>query len=138
MLDWEERLTDDVTFGKVKHRSQFAKPTEVPKLVCTRLRGDDAQQQQQQQMDEVRRFLAGKVLIDGSPSDGFVGDGDGNNDIIHCWMINEESGWTAEQTWGFEIVNGERRHTRRSVVASVKQPKFEKARLVYAYKGSPA
>lgn len=37
------------------------------------------------------------------------------------------------QIWGFEIVNGERRHTRR--IAAAKGGKYEIIRFVYTFKG---
>lgn len=38
---------------------------------------------------------------------------------------------SASQVWGFELVNGERRHARRVAVA--KDGKVELARLVYTF-----
>lgn len=57
--------------------------------------------------------------------------GEGEGLYLHSWVVNLDSGWTAEQIWGFEIVNGERRYARR--VAVVKDGKYELARLVYSY-----
>lgn len=42
-------------------------------------------------------------------------------------------GLMPSQIWGFEIVNGERRHTRRIAVA--KGGKYEIIRFVYTFKG---
>ena len=36
------------------------------------------------------------------------------------WVESTDKGWTAEQIWGFEMVDGERRYTRRVVVAKGK------------------
>jgi hypothetical protein len=46
-------------------------------------------------------------------------------------ITNEEAGWTIDQVWGFEEINGERYHTRRSVL--VKGDAVERGRIVYNY-----
>jgi hypothetical protein len=46
-------------------------------------------------------------------------------------IANEEAGWTMEQIWGFEEIDGKRYHTRRSVVRKGSQ--VERGRLVYNY-----
>lgn len=43
------------------------------------------------------------------------------------------NGWTADQIWGFEEVNGERRYVRH--VVARKGDDWKLARLVYDYKG---
>jgi hypothetical protein len=45
--------------------------------------------------------------------------------------INEANGWTATQVWGFQTVNGERRHCRNLLV--VKEGKRVDLRFVYDY-----
>lgn len=80
---------------------------------------------------QVRKFLTGETLIDGSKSEGFLAE-EGEAAFLQSFVVNESAGWTAEQVWGFELVDGERRHTRRVVV--VKNGKVASARLVYAFK----
>jgi hypothetical protein len=46
-------------------------------------------------------------------------------------MVSKESGWTAEQTWGFEEIDGKRYHTRRSIVT--KDEGCKRGRVVYDY-----
>lgn len=46
---------------------------------------------------------------------------------------NEDNGWVAEQVWGFQLVDGERRYCRKVVVT--KGSKREQIRLVYDYNG---
>lgn len=53
--------------------------------------------------------------------------------FIHSWVENKDAGWTAEQIWGFEVVDGVRRHTRRVVVR--KGENVERGWLVYDYVG---
>lgn len=51
------------------------------------------------------------------------------------WSYTEgESGWTAEQIWGFQMVEGARKHVRR--IVSKKGKEEHKVRLVYDYKPS--
>ncbi|KAI4157386.1 MAG: hypothetical protein LQ342_008313 [Letrouitia transgressa] len=52
---------------------------------------------------------------------------------IQNWVVNERSGWTAEQVWGFAEVNGERHHVRKFMVK--KDEEEAKARMVYVWKG---
>ncbi|KAH7324209.1 hypothetical protein B0I35DRAFT_475474 [Stachybotrys elegans] len=58
------------------------------------------------------------------------GDGQGKN-IIFTYVENASKGWTATQIWGFQMVNGERRHCRRIIVQ--KDKKREQFRFVYDY-----
>ena len=73
-------------------------------------------------------FLQADKLKDGTNS-RFLDD-------EHVQSIVKQIGggdWTAEQVWGFEEINGERRYTRRLIVW--KDGKEEKCRLVYNYRG---
>ena len=61
------------------------------------------------------------------------GEGEEKGDVI--WSYTEgESGWTAEQIWGFQMVEGARKHVRR--IVSKKGKEEHKVRLVYDYKPS--
>ena len=44
-----------------------------------------------------------------------------------------QNGWTARQVWGFEVVDGQRRYCRHSIVHQ--GDKVKRVRLVYDYKG---
>lgn len=129
-LDWEEREHVDHIFGSLKGRSRFiaAKSEDGAVRPVVEIQTkvgspeDDA---------KVQKFLIGETLIDGSKSEGFLAE-EGEGAFLQSFVTNESSGWTAEQVWGFETVDGERRHTRRVVV--VKGGKVAFARLVYAFK----
>lgn len=130
-LDWEEREHVDHIFGKLQGRSRFiggAKSEDGavrPVLeIQSKVGKPDADA-------KVQKFLSGEVLADGSKSEGFLA-GEGEEVFMQSFVRNVESGWTAEQVWGFETVDGERRHTRRVVV--VKNGKVEFGRLVYSFK----
>ncbi|KAG1716008.1 hypothetical protein ID866_1173 [Astraeus odoratus] len=68
-------------------------------------------------------------------SEDTVADG-----VIHtiAWSdpVKNTSGykWTAEQTWGFEVINGERKHVKRvTLTSSGKKNGPVRVRLVYGY-----
>ena len=52
---------------------------------------------------------------------------------MQAWAESLGNGWTADQVWGFEEVDG-KRHYVRHVVAR-KGDDWKQARLVYDYKG---
>ncbi|KAG5998386.1 hypothetical protein E4U43_002430 [Claviceps pusilla] len=62
---------------------------------------------------------------------GWEVEGDGK--FIWSHVENKEKGWTANQIWGFQSVNGERRYCRKIVVAKGSQR--AEFRLVYDYDG---
>ncbi|KAF3392232.1 hypothetical protein DPV78_010543 [Talaromyces pinophilus] len=78
--------------------------------------------------DEDYAFLNGETTKDGSVG-CWAEDADG--DHLQCVIVNAEAGWTMEQTWGFENIDGKRYHTRRTVVR--KGDQVERGRLVYNY-----
>lgn len=54
---------------------------------------------------------------------------EGDAKMIQSYVESVGGGWTADQIWGFEEVNGERRYTRHALVK--KGDQFQTARLVY-------
>lgn len=52
---------------------------------------------------------------------------------IQSYSVNEERGWTADQVWGFAVIDGKRYYTRRVVVK--KGSEVLKIRLVYNFLG---
>jgi hypothetical protein len=120
LLDWVERDHKDHIFGKLVGRSRHfvgINALEVQTKVGNP--EDDAR---------VAKFLAGETLVDGSKSEGYTDE----EVYLQSFVTNADDGWTAEQIWGFEIIDGQRLHTRRVVVA--KAGKVEMARLVYTFK----
>lgn len=137
VTDGKERDHKDHIFGSNKGESYLIRAAKGddgktrPKFQVRSKVGNEADDA------KVAKFLRGEILADGSPSEGFLVDdegeeyGEGEGLYLQSWVVNLDSGWTAEQIWGFEIVNGERRYARR--VAVVKDGKYELARLVYSY-----
>ncbi len=67
--------------------------------------------------------------------DKFLKEGydDLEGEHVQSYVENKERGWTADQVWGFEEVNKERRYVRHVVVR--KGDDWKLARLVYDYQG---
>lgn len=77
-------------------------------------------------------FLQGKHLKDGTTSSSFL-----EPESLQSYVKNQDSGygWTAEQVWNFETIDGKRYHTRRIVTRDRTGEKSERVRLVYDYQG---
>lgn len=114
-LDWNERDHTDRIFGHVQGRSRMFKTGEY------QMEGPGSPE------DAV--FLRAEKLKDGKTDSTFL-----DNEHVQSWVKSVDGGnWIAEQIWGFEEVDGERRYTRRVLVW--KNGKKQQARLVYDYKG---
>lgn len=116
-LDWKKREHTDSIFGDLIGQSRHF--TDINAL--------DIQSYVENIEDrkKIADFLTGKTLPDGSESEGFTGE-----EFMQSF-VKAELGWTAEQVWGFEIIDGKRFHTRRVVV--VRGNKIEMTRLVYSF-----
>ena len=79
-------------------------------------------------LDEVEEeFLRGNWLEEKS------GAGPDGKDHIQSFVENVDTHWTAQQIWGFQMVDGERRYARNIVIR--KGDKKVEMRLVYDYLG---
>ncbi|KAJ5391444.1 hypothetical protein N7509_006934 [Penicillium cosmopolitanum] len=136
-LDWTSREHTDNIFGAVSGKSRHFRGEKGRPAI-------EFQTSVANPEDEakIQKFLRGEILADGSASDGFIIDnegeefGEGEGLFVQSFVESKDNGWTAEQIWGFEIVDGERRHTRR--VAVVKNSQVELARLVYTFEARRA
>ncbi|KAL5044675.1 hypothetical protein BDW71DRAFT_215539 [Aspergillus fruticulosus] len=151
-MDWRPFERSEFLFGLCQERSQF---------VYAKEGGDDEygssgkgpgvypDVEMQTKVGDLRagRFLRGEINEDGSDSFwDITGQGRGAEEKekegksdgpvwVHSFVRNLHGRrWTAEQIWGFEVINGERFHTRRVVVANTKG-QYILARLVYKYLG---
>jgi len=107
-LDWVAREHSDHMFGDLKGRSRW----------LTDLKSD--------------------VSGNGGPLDPFCTEGwldekvgPNGEGFIQSFVVNEKNGWSAEQVWGFAIIDGVRYHTRRVIVK--KGSELLKVRLVYDF-----
>lgn len=121
-LDWSTWEKKDVLLGPYQGKMGW----------CT------AAELSTEEEDDGARFLRGTILKDGGGNNGGWCDDDGKAgeaEKSHVRMLLESSknGWVAEHVWGFEIVDGQRRYTRRLV--GRKGDRLEMARLVYDYLG---
>ncbi|KAL4736033.1 hypothetical protein BDV11DRAFT_211583 [Aspergillus similis] len=144
-MDWSPLERDDFLFGLCQEQSHFVYPKKGGDEHESTERGAGVYPdvEMQTKVDDLRagRFLRGEINEDGSESfwdltgrTGGVEEKGGKQDgpvWVHTFVRNlRGNGWTAEQIWGFEVINGERRHTRRVVVANTKG-QYVLARLVY-------
>ncbi|KAJ6126852.1 hypothetical protein N7523_002464 [Penicillium sp. IBT 18751x] len=146
-LDWQQRDHTDNIFGTLHGRSRFIRGVKGadgkvrPAVEIQTKVGDAAAD------EKVAKFLRGEILANGSASEGFLVEdegaefGEGEGLYVQSWVVNEESGWTAEQVcfivsceiWGFELVNGTLRHHTRRVAVTKGNGHVELARLVYVW-----
>ena len=54
-------------------------------------------------------------------------------EFVQSYVESVGGGWTADQVWGFEMVDGKRYHVRHVVVR--KGEDWKEARLVYDWQG---
>ncbi|EGE00299.1 hypothetical protein TMEN_2520 [Trichophyton mentagrophytes] len=132
-LGWNVREHTDHIFGSVRGQTRFIGSKKdgsktVPDLEIQTKVGKEEEDA------GVAKFFNGDVLADGSASDGWaVDESEGSEPFLQSWVESVDNGWTAEQVWGFEVINGARYYTRRIVVA--KNGVCSKVRLVYGYIG---
>ncbi|KAK5070944.1 hypothetical protein LTS08_000595 [Lithohypha guttulata] len=119
-MDWEDRPHKDKIFGNVKGRSRLVKLSTTAFEPCEPYNESDTQ------------FLQGKILKDGTTASKFLED-----EVVQSYVKNQDAGhgWSAEQVWNFEEVQGKRYYTRRIVSRSSDGTKSERVRLVYDYLG---
>jgi len=144
VLDWQTRLHSDHIFGNLEGKSHL-----IGGVPDANGKARPAIEIQTSVADEqIVQFLNGEINSDGTPSDGWLVDPvdtekPGVDDVdpahglwLQSWVKSLDVGyeWSAEQIWGFEEIQGERRYTRRLALAS-KEGQFILARFVYSYLG---
>lgn len=91
--------------------------------------------------DKVSHPLLGNISIAPlwkpitSIEEGYLTEGweEGTEDVVEVDLVNDEAGWVSKQVLGIEVLNGERRHSRRTVVT--KGQEVVESRLVYDWIG---
>ncbi|KAH6604699.1 hypothetical protein Trco_006406 [Trichoderma cornu-damae] len=78
------------------------------------------------------RWVSLDEVADGFLRQGWELEGEGKSFITNV-AENKERGWVAEQVWGFQLVDGERRYCRHVVVT--KGEERAQIRLVYDFDG---
>lgn len=102
-LDWVEREHEDHLFGKLKGKSRWIT------------------------LEDVDEPFNKEGWLEGDEESS----GPNGEKHIQSFVNNEEKGWTANQTWGFAIIDGQRYYVRRVVVK--KGDEALMARLVYNF-----
>lgn len=105
-LDWEWRSNEDSFFGTVEGRSRWVSVEEGRKSGIV------------EQGEEEREWI----------------EGDSEGKLIQAEGKKPDGEWEAAHLWGFEVVDGARRHTRRVLVKNNKGEEL-KVRMVYDYVG---
>ncbi|KAN0068836.1 hypothetical protein V8E54_013005 [Elaphomyces granulatus] len=135
ILSWTDREHKDYIFGHVVGRGRLFRGSKdedgrVRPAVDMQTKHDDP---------KIKKFLRGEIHSDGSPAEGFLVEepksdmfGEGEGLWLQSFARNVDSGWTAEQIWGFEMVNGKRFYTRRIAVTSA-NGKYVLARMVVSF-----
>jgi len=136
-LDWQEYPQEDHIFGKTIVQSRFIGSTTnqtgrpVP-CVQTRTEINDP---------NIEKFLRAEIDEACMPYDGFLVEKaqateplEGGKDGLWMEVVirSQEPKWIAEQVWGFEIIDGQRRYVRRLVMSDTKG-NHRMGRLVYTF-----
>lgn len=103
-LDWEWRTNQDSFFGEIAGRSRWVSVEE----------GRETE------------------VVGGGEGEWIEGDSEGK--LIEAEGRKEDGEWRAHHLWGFEVVDGERRHTRRVFVRNQKGEEL-RVRMVYDFVG---
>lgn len=104
ILDWEWRTNKDGFFGEVSGRSRWV---------------------------TIEDGIKTGVMAEGE--EPWI-DGDSQGKLVHAEGKQENGDWQASHLWGFEMVDGERRHTRRVRVSNNKGEEL-RVRMVYDFVG---
>lgn len=100
--DWNGREHKDHIFGTVEGKSRFLRGSKGADGVVR----PDLDMQTSIEDPQVRKFLVGELLADGSETDGFIVEegiggeyGEGEGLWFQSWVVNLDPGyeWTAEQ-----------------------------------------
>ncbi|PYH41668.1 uncharacterized protein BP01DRAFT_406738, partial [Aspergillus saccharolyticus JOP 1030-1] len=153
-FNWEVYEQENLLFGTIVCRTRYIEgesvgQTEGEMMVRPAV---EVQSVLKDERDKilVRRFLRGEVEDDGQtvgrgflvegPSVGSWLEGEGGETCqgaggcgiwVHLFDRKKDAaGWSSEQVWGFEMIDGERLHTRR-VVATDSRGVYRLARLVH-------
>jgi len=106
-LDWEWRSNEDSFFGTIEGRSRWVSVDEGQK----------------------------SGIVTQGEEEWIEGDSEGK--LVQAEGKKPDGEWQAAHLWGFEMVDGERRHTRRVQVKNTKGEEL-RVRMVYDYIGESA
>ncbi|EEA20132.1 hypothetical protein TMatcc_000108 [Talaromyces marneffei ATCC 18224] len=141
ITDWRVREHKDRTFGRCAAQSRLIRG----------VKGADGkvrpavELQTEPKEEKILKFMMGEMTVNGEEDpEGFLVDDiqekdgvtypEGEGLWLQSFVRSEEAPWTAEQIWGFEIINGQRYYTRH-IAVSTQDGRYHLGRLVYDYQG---
>ncbi|KAL4790957.1 hypothetical protein BDV19DRAFT_393569 [Aspergillus venezuelensis] len=85
--------------------------------------------------ERAKRYLRGEIHENGARAVWNLSGGcrGGKGVWVHTMMWNRDVGWTVEQIWAVEVIDGKKYHTRRIVVADKGQ--YVLGKTVFSYLG---
>ncbi|GFF93500.1 hypothetical protein IFM53868_07210 [Aspergillus udagawae] len=136
-LDWLEYPQEDHIFGKTVVQSRFiGNSTQARPVPCVETRAEIKD-------PNIGKFLRAEIDENCMPYDGFLVEKaqatephEGRTDGLWIQVVirSQEPKWIAEQVWGFEMIDGQRRYVRRIVMTDTKG-NYRMGRLVYTFVG---
>lgn len=112
ILNWSEKSHEDHIFGTLKSQNRWVADLKT----CESGKGGPLH----------------PFLTEGWLEEKVGPNGEG---WVQNWVVNEEKEWTAEQIWGFSMINRQRYKTRKIVVT--KGETVLPLTLAYEWKGKP-
>lgn len=97
-LDWTSREHVDNIFGAVSGKSRHFRGEKGRPAIDIQTSAGKSEDD-----SKIQKFLRGEVLADGSASDGFIVDnegeefGEGEGLFVQSFVQSKDNGWTAEQ-----------------------------------------
>ncbi|KAL4952498.1 hypothetical protein BDW69DRAFT_185367 [Aspergillus filifer] len=82
--------------------------------------------------ERAKRYLRGEIHENGGRTVWNLSEGC-RGTWVHTMMRNRDYGWTVEQIWAVEVIDGKKYHTRRIVVADKGQ--YVLGKMVFGYVG---
>ncbi|KAL4936246.1 hypothetical protein BDV06DRAFT_233584 [Aspergillus oleicola] len=138
ILNWEPTDQNDYLMGLCEARSELVHgvPDEqgdiYPEFEMVSVVPDE----------RARRYLRGEILDNGAratwalanwKNEGKEGGEEGRGTWVHTVLRNKDVGWTVEQIWAVEVIEGKKYHTRRIVAANKGQ--YVLGKIMYSYIG---
>ncbi|KAL4923610.1 uncharacterized protein BDV17DRAFT_235051 [Aspergillus undulatus] len=127
MLDWIPADQKDYVLGPCEKQSRFVHGVQdadgnmYPEFEMETHVSDE----------RAKRYLRGEINENGSAAKWSLAMTEGEEHTwVHTFMRNKEVGWTVEQIWAVEEIDGKRYHTRRIVTA--KNGEYVLGKIIYS------
>ena len=141
IFDSTDRESPDIVFGKLLVKAIYFTESETARVRHGRRSISRPGFAIILRPEKLTKFLRDEINYDGTLCNGWLveksgKEGLGNDDgaWLHTWTRSTGNGWTSEQVWGFEEVDGERRLSRRMIVA--KCTEYSLVRMFHTFEQS--